>query len=335
MKKEFNIGIIGCGSISKVHLIAISAIEGLKVVGLCDIMPERAFAMKAEYAKDAEVFENYLEMMNSLSLDAVHICTPHYLHAPMAEEALRRGIYPLIEKPLCISPEQMASLLEAEATSSARGAVCFQNRFSPSVMRALELAEADGGAITGYINVMWDRDEKYYTESGWRGKMATEGGGVMINQAIHSLDLLCRFLGAPISVQAKTSNYHLEGIIDVEDTCDGIITHEGGKTSNFYTTTAARGMCSTVLYVLTANHKIEIRNHKLFVDDKPIDSGEVYTYVGKPCYGNGHTPLIRAFYSAIETGEEMPVTLKSATDALNIILAAFASHSKPHPINLA
>ena len=94
-------------------------------------------------------------------------------------------------------------------------------------------------------------------------------------------------------------------------------------------------MCSTVLYVLTANHKIEIRNHKLFVDDKPIDSGEVYTYVGKPCYGNGHTPLIRAFYSAIETGEEMPVTLKSATDALNIILAAFASHSKPHPINLA
>lgn len=325
MKKKFKVGIIGCGVIAKNHLVALGLLDNIEVVGLCDTDIEKAKKLRETFELSCDVYEDYKELIGEQSPDTIHICTPHYLHAEMAIYALERGIYPLIEKPMCIDHGQMEAMIAAEKRSSARAAVCFQNRFSPSVIKAMEIAKEDGGAITGYATVMWDRDEKYYTESGWRGSMRTEGGGVMINQAIHALDMLVQFLGDPSSVIAKTENYHLRGIIDVEDSCDGIITHSGGKTSNFYATTAARGMCSTVIYIKTQNHIIEIRNYKLFVDGEPVDTSEVFSYIGKACYGNGHSPLIAAFYNAIENKEEMPVTLESAKEAVNILLAAYAS----------
>ena len=328
MEKKIRVGLVGCGVIAKNHLVGLLFVEGAEVVALCDIKKEKAQGLAESFGLGAKIYSDYLEMLDAAELDAVHICTPHYLHAQMAIEALRRDIYPLLEKPMCINHAEMEMMLAEEKKSRAKCAVCFQNRFSPSVIKALEIARNDGGAITGYATVMWDRGEKYYTESGWRGSMRTEGGGVMINQVIHALDLLFMFLGKPSSVIAKTENYHLRGIIDVEDSCDGIITHEDGRTSNFYATTAARGMCSTVVYIVTKNHTVEVRNYKLFVDGEPVDTSETQCYVGKACYGNGHTPLIAAFYDAVKNRREMPVTLESAKEAVNILLAAYASRGE-------
>ena len=153
--KEFKVGVVGCGVIAKNHLVALMENKNVKVVALCDIKQEKAIALAESFGLECEIFGDYLEMLGSLSLDAVHICTPHHLHAQMAVSAFECGIYPLIEKPICINHAQMKRMLDAEKKSTARGAVCFQNRFSPSVIKALEIAESDGGAITGYVNVMW------------------------------------------------------------------------------------------------------------------------------------------------------------------------------------
>ena len=327
--KSFNVALVGCGAISKNHLTALSRLPFVNVVALCDTDTEKARKRAEEYASSAVIYDDYEKMLESVALDAVHITTPHYLHAPMAEAALVRGINVFLEKPMCINIDEIEHLLEIERKSAGRITVCFQNRFNPATKIAHQIADEDGGVISAYGAVFWDRDEKYYTESSWRGRYATEGGGVMINQAIHTIDLLCEFLGKPISVSATKANHHLKGIIEVEDTCEGMVCFESGARASFFATTAFNGYNSTEVFLLTKNHKIEIRNNRLYVDGEHIDEGRDHeNYVTKACYGNSHAVLIEQFYSALMRGEKMPVTLESASQALRILLAAYKSDGK-------
>lgn len=326
MDKIYKVALIGCGSISKNHLAALKALDFVKVVALCDVKIDKAEARKAEFDLDSRIYEDYHELLKHEELDAVHIATPHFLHAEMAIAALERNINVYLEKPIAISISETEKILAAESKSNARITVSFQTRFNPATIEAMKIAEADGGAISGYGSVFWERGEKYYTESGWRGSMTTEGGGVMINQAIHTLDLLCFFLGKPQKVCATTANHHLKGVIDVEDSCEGVILFEHGKQANFYATTAFKGYNATSLFLLTKNHKIEIRDSKLYVDGQHRKEGNDHeNFVSKACYGNGHFTMIAKFYEALDNGGEMPVTAESASYALKILLAAYRS----------
>lgn len=329
MKKIFKVALVGCGAVSKNHLTPLSKNDSVKIVALCDVRRERAEERARDFAPDARVYTSYSEMIKCEQLDAVHICTPHYMHASMAEDALLSGINVFLEKPMCISLDEIDRLLEIEKKSSGRTTVSFQNRFNPATLVARRIADEDGGVISAYGAVFWDRDEKYYTDSGWRGRYATEGGGAMINQAIHTIDLLCQFLGEPLSVCATTANHHLKGIIEVEDSCEGIINFPEGKRASFYATTAMKGYNSTTLFLLTKNHRIEIRDNRLYVDGDHVDEGRDHeNYVTKACYGNGHATLIDMFYKSLESGEEMPITLASASPALKVLLAAYKSNDK-------
>ena len=326
MKKTFNVALVGCGSISRNHLAALSAMDNVRLVALCDIKRERAEQRAAELSSECAVYESYEKMLEQENIDAVHITTPHYLHAPMAKLALEKGINVFLEKPMCISTDEIDELLEIEKKGCGRITVCFQNRYNPATIMAQKIADEDGGVTSAYGSVFWERNEKYYTESGWRGTYATEGGGVMINQAIHTIDLLCHFLGKPTSVCATKANHHLKGVIEVEDTCEGVVKFDTGKAACFYATTAFSGYDSTNVFLITKNHKIELRNNRLYVDSEPVAVGsEKETYLTKACYGNSHATLIERFYSALEDGTDMPVSLESASYALRILLAAYKS----------
>lgn len=332
MKRKFRIALIGCGSVSANHFTAIDALENVTPVALCDLNAERAGRVKEQRGYDAEIYTDYIKMYDEVKPDAVHIATPHYLHAPMAIEALKRNIFVFLEKPMCISTEQMEQMLAAERESRAAVTVCFQNRFCPAFLKLKEMAEEDGGAEAVYGSLFWERNEKYYTESGWRGSYATEGGGVMINQAIHTLDLMGQLLGIPMMIQATKCNRHLAGIIEVEDTCEGIVTYDSGKQGCFYATTAFKRVASTTLCAVTKRRSLEMRGYELFADGERVDTEDHKNYAGKACYGNGHIPLIRMFYEAIEAGEEMPVTMESAKHAVRLLLAAYRSDNKPTKI---
>lgn len=328
MDKIYDVAIVGCGTIFGNHVRALLDIPYVRIVAICDINTEKAENKKLEYGLDAKIYSDYEAMLDSEHPDSVHIATPHYLHAPMAITALEKNINVFLEKPICINTEEIDALRAAERESKAKICVCFQNRFNPSTVIAERLAEEDGGVMAAFGTVFWYRSEPYYTESGWRGAYATEGGGVMINQAIHTVDLLCHYLGNPESVIATTANHHLKGIIEVEDSCEGLIRFEGGKRGSFYMTTAFDGRDTTIVCLVTnKKRKIQIQDSAVYLNGNKIeDPSLVQDFYGKECYGNGHMYLIAKYYAALRDGTDMPVTLESAESALRILLAAYKSH---------
>lgn len=330
MDNIYKVALVGCGTIAPNHLRALKSIPYVRIVALCDINSEKAEKRKSEYELDCQIYTDFDSMLESEKLDSVHIATPHYLHAPMTVKALKKGINVFLEKPMCISCEEIAEIMKAESESSAKVCVCFQNRFNPSTILAERIAKEDGGVKSAFGSVFWYRDEKYYTNSGWRGKFATEGGGVMINQAIHTLDLLCYYLGKPESVMATVANHHLKDIIEVEDSAEGIITFDNGKKANFYTTTSFDGRDATILYLVTEKkRRIQLQYSAVYVDGEKVeDPSLVSDFIGKECYGNGHMYLIENYYDALKNNKEMPVTLESAQYALRILLASYKSNNE-------
>ena len=173
--------IVGCGGIAQVHAKALRDGDYAELAACADIRPERAETMAQQYGGKA--YSSLEEMLDGEAIDVLHICTPHSLHTPMAKEAVRRGIQVFTEKPPVISREQWAEF-SALGEGKVRVGICFQNRYNRSV-RYLEelLASGKPGKVLGArAFVTWRRDAPYYTESGWRGSLQTEGGGVLINQ---------------------------------------------------------------------------------------------------------------------------------------------------------
>ena len=326
-KKIFNIALVGCGTISYNHLTALGKLDNVNVVALCDIKPEKAELRKTEFNLDAKIYTDYYEMLEREDLDAVHITTPHYLHAPMAIAALKKNIYVCLEKPMCMTRTEISELIEAEKNSRASVTVCFQTRYNKANIIAKKIADEDG-IVSAYCSLFWQRSNEYYTKSGWRGFYATEGGGVMINQAIHSIDHLISLLGKPVALWATKANHKHKGVIEVEDTCEGLVEFEGGKFGNFFATNAFIGTSRTSIFIKTTNHNLEIRNSRLYIDDKLVEDTETESYLGKEVYGDGHLILIEKFYEAIENSEEMPITLESAQWPLRLLLAAYESNDE-------
>jgi len=321
MKKQFKAAVVGCGTISYVHLTSLLHTEGVEIVALCDIKREKAEAAALEYAPKAKIYTDYSQMLKCESLDAVHILTPHFLHAKMTVEALSYGVNVLLEKPMCISLSEIDEMLRAEKNSTARACVSFQNRFNDSYLYAKDLIEKSGEAFNAYATVFWYRDKNYYLDSDWRGKPETEGGGAMINQAIHTLDILTSLLGKPKSVTGTVSNHHLKGIIEVEDTAEGLVEFESGAKATFYVTTAAAATDTTCVVLSSKSYRIEIRSSRLTVNGEEIPFPKEESFIGKDYYGTRHPKLIEEFYKRIDTGEPMPVSLESASDVIRLILA--------------
>ena len=327
--------LIGCGAIAGNHLTALQKLSGVGIVGLCDVIPERAEAARERFAPNARVYTDYRTMLDETKPDVVHIATPHNLHCEMTCEALSRGIDVFLEKPVCISEDEIDRMTKAEAAGSAKVCVCFQNRFNPATLTAKELAERFGGVSYARASVTWNRDAAYYRADDWRGKKATEGGGVLINQAIHELDLLVGFCGEPVEVSAKTANHAHVGVIEVEDTAETIVSFDSGATAFFTATTAFGCDAPNFLELFCKNgRRITLLGETVYLDGVPYpyDVSDKLSSPGKECWGAGHIRLIRRFYDALASGSPMPVTLASAALPVRVLLAAYRSSDLNAPV---
>lgn len=326
-EKKLRVALIGCGVISDNHILPLLSMPECELVAICDVEISRAEKKRDAYAKGARVFSDYREMLREARPDAVHIATPHYLHAEMAIAALQSGAHVLLEKPMATTREDAVRLIETAKKTGKLLTVCFQNRFAPHVT-ALEELLATYPPTAAYATVIWNRDESYYRSADWRGKWASEGGGVLINQAIHTLDLLCFFLGKPKFVSATTANHHLKDVIEVEDSAEGVVEFSSGVRATFYATTAYAGGNETELFLECGEHKLRLSGERLYLDGNEVSTKNEFIPDGKPCYGIGHRVLIRRFYDAILKHGQSPVTPESAYLPLSLLFGAYESNGE-------
>lgn len=328
MKKA---AIVGCGGISAVHAGVLDMMENVQLVACADIRPERAEAMAEKYGLHA--YDSLEKMLDAEEIDVLHICTPHYLHVPMIAEAHRRGIHVFAEKPPAINWEQKKQLFEMANDGGARIGISFQNRYldaTGKIKSLLESGEAGAvKAIRGFVT--WSRDEHYYVDSGWRGKLATEGGGVLINQSIHTMDLMNWFMGRAASVEASCCNRHLKGIIEVEDTLEALIDYNGVP-GIFYATTAY-GVNSPVLIELSCENLTVRMEESEVTIRRPGKEVERMTFIrpalpGKDYWGVGHHDCIADFYDCIEQDKPFRNDVPSIENTLDLMLSVYESAAK-------
>lgn len=318
--------IIGLGVIGNVHA-KLLALQGEEIVALCDVDTAAAEAVKEKYAKDAKIYTDYVQMLDEEKPDVVHVCTPHYLHAEMVIAALGRNVNTLCEKPLCIRHEDIDRILAAEAASEAILGVCHQNRYLASNLFTKAYL-ADKRVLGAHGSVVWKRDAAYYASGAWRGKWATEGGGSLINQALHTLDLTMWFCGDPEEVIATTANLTLKSEIEVEDTV--FARFEGDTPFTFLGTNTAGADIPVEICLHLADHtQLTVLPSTVLIGGVPVPSATVKREAhGKECYGSGHEALIADFYGCVKEGRHFAIDGREGARVIRLILAAYASNGE-------
>lgn len=327
-KKVFNVGIIGCGGISAAHIGAMLTMDNIKITAVCDIRPERAEAAAAKTG--AKVYTDYKELLAS-GVEAVHLCTPHYLHAPMAIEAMEMGIHVVTEKPMAISLEDARKMIAvSEKPGNGKLCVIFQRRYCKTARQFK--AMIDSGKLGEFLgvraNVNWKRDKSYYVDSGWRGSKATEGGGSLINQAVHTLDMLSYLFGPIAKVRCEVFTGLLDGIIEVEDNSAAVCVYESGKTALVHTSNNFFTSMPPTIEAHYENMIIRFTGDTLFKVD---ETGEHVITEGEDLLedavfgGIGHKPQLAHYYDCLEKGEHFWLDGRAGFPALSLVLAMLRS----------
>jgi UDP-N-acetyl-2-amino-2-deoxyglucuronate dehydrogenase len=318
--------VIGCGDISIVHFEAIGALSDVTLVAVCDLDPALAKAAGDRWAVPA--YSDHRALLELEQVDVVHVCTPHDQHAQVAIDCLRVGVAVLTEKPLAATVAEAERVVAAaEEHPEVKIGVCFQNRYNATVEAIRDrLARDPGTLIGGHATVMWHRTPAYYAARPWRGRMSSSGGGVLINQAIHTLDLLQWLLGDVVRVDAQVSGGHIGAGIDVEDAATLILDHATGARSIFIATNTNVVDSPVTLEIDTDRASFFVR------DDLTIRhaDGRVETVAerrvetaGRGYWGVSHQRLIADFYGRLADRDPFWISPREATKSLRIIAAAY------------
>lgn len=239
--KSVRIGIIGIGSMGTNHVRYLTAgvIDGAQLTAVCDINPARLDWARDNLGPDVQVFDNADALLESGAVDAVIIATPHYDHPPLAIAAFAQGMHVLSEKPAGVYTKQVREMNEAAAKTDKVFGIMFNQRTNPLYQKVRDLVQSgELGELKRAVWIItnWYRSQSYYDSGGWRATWGGEGGGVLLNQDPHQLDLWQWICGSPTRVRAFCHNgkYH---DIEVEDDVTAYVEYPNGATGLFVTST--------------------------------------------------------------------------------------------------
>ncbi len=318
----YNSCIVGCGAIFKNHAESIKEIEYANLYAVCDVDKERAVAAAEKYNPE-KVYYTFEEVLKDEKIDVVHICTPHWLHYEMIDKALKSGKKVVAEKPMTMSREQYDKLLSEH--SGGHIYPILQNRLNNSIREIFKFSDEEKGKLLSLRGMMtWIRDEEYYAQDEWRGKKATEGGGVLINQAVHTLDIMNLFGGETENVCATTSNKTLKGVIEVEDTCDAVINYKNGARGIFFATNGYNTCVPMNIELIYENMTFNYCYNKLYKDGELIAS-DSFDNLGKNSWGAGHIANVRMIYEAIKEGRKPEISFESTVNTMKTMFAIYES----------
>ncbi|WP_416151692.1 Gfo/Idh/MocA family protein [Salipaludibacillus sp. HK11] len=316
------VAVIGLGDISNIHIPAIQANTNTHLVAVCDID-----VMLRNSVEGTTFYTDYLEMLEKESLDCVHICLPHHLHYSATKACAEKGIHVFLEKPLARNVEEGMALVDLEEKhKDVKICVSLQNRLNETVEKIQEIINSGVyGKIIGLKGlVTWYRPKSYYDAKPWRGIMKYAGGGVMINQAIHTLDFMQLIGGRIEKIRGSVDNLSDYGH-EVEDTATANITFTNGATGLFFATITNATNSSVELQVLLEKGKLTIKDSiltKTFGDEKKENVIEDEKLKGsKFYYGASHAKLINRFYDCIENDTDNYIHVKDAQTSMEMISA--------------
>ncbi|MBQ6825447.1 MAG: Gfo/Idh/MocA family oxidoreductase [Clostridia bacterium] len=321
------VAVIGCGSISCMHLDPAVALEEAELVAVCDIKPDRAERAAQKY--NAKPYMDYMEMFEKEQLDVVHICLPHYLHTKVACDAFKKGINVICEKPMSIKYEDAVAAVELAEKCGVKYGVIFQCRYNtPSMLVKQRIEDGKLGKVKcGRTTLTWYRSDNYYDHSDWKGRWEKEGGGVIIDQAIHSIDLANWMIDdTPVDIQASLHNRNHE-IMVVEDTGEGLIKYENGALLSFYAMNnyfvdepiEIRLVCENGKAIFSYDRAEISYNNGTFESVNNMPQKMVSYTGGKDYWGTQHAVQIRQFYRSVLGLEELEITGREALKIQKII----------------
>ncbi len=335
------VGIIGCGMIARFHAAALAEIPQTKLVALQSRSPASADKVKQAVGSDARYYSSIEEMLHHPGLDLVIICTPSGNHLEPARFAAAAGKHVIVEKPLEITLERCDQLIEACDKAGVKLCTIFPSRFADAnlaVKKAVE--EGRFGRLTlGETTVKWWRSQEYYDEGGWKGTQALDGGGALMNQAIHNVDLLQWLMGPVARISAFTAMLAHERI-DVEDTAVACLQFRSGALGVIQATTSVwPGLPKTIGIHGNQGSAVVEQEDLLrweFAREHESDKAIRQRFAQKVGSSGGssnpaaisheyHRRQLADFVEAIETGRPPVVDGKEGRKAVEIILGIYES----------
>jgi predicted dehydrogenase len=340
------VGLIGCGKIARIHAQALHDLPEAAFAACCDTDEQRA----RELADEHEVQHRYTdvhEMLTSGNVEAVVVCAPHPVHAPLVVAAAEAGVHVLCEKPISISLAEADRMIDATDRAGVTFGVIFQRRFWPAARR-IRKAIDDGclGNLTfGECSVRIGRSQAYFDSEPWRGTWQTEGGGVLMNQAVHAIDQFQWFMGPAVEVVGRYATLRHGNYIDVEDTAVATVVFQNGAlgsilaastfTTNLGFRVAVHGDSGAAVSVWERPEGQQGVNDVWDVPDE-TDQRAIWEREeqGRPGFPEFHTLQIQDFLQAIIEDRPPAVTGVDARRSLEIIRAIYQSSRTGQPVSL-
>ena len=304
-----HVGLIGAGNISQTHARAAAAIPGVSVAAVHGANGAKARELAA--SQGAAAYESLDAFLDHKPMDMVVIGSPSGVHAAQGVAAARHRLHVLVEKPIDVTTERADELIAAAEESGVRLGVLFQDRLKPGIVRLKQLVDSGGlgRVLSVSARVPWYRPPDYYRLSRWRGTAALDGGGALMNQGIHTVDLLLWVLGDVIRVQARTATLLHE--IESEDTALALLEFASGAAGVLEASTATYPGYPRRVEITGTEGTVVLEHDRLVVADlrtpRPElvgDGGDANASASSPVVSDasGHQRLIEDFLRAIETG---------------------------------
>ena len=350
MNRKLGFGILGCGVIAPTHREAIAACEGAYVAAVCDIEKEKAVAFAAD-SGDARVYTDLDDLVRDPEVDIVSVCTPSGIHGDGVIAAAQAGKHAFCEKPLDISSSRMTQMIEACRAAGVKLGCVFQSRTYPEMIRVREAVSAGQlGPMTladAYLKSY--RSQDYYRSAGWRGTWALDGGGALMNQGVHGVDLV-QWLMSDEVVRVFARSASKARDIEVEDTAVACVEYSGGAYGVIEGTTSCNPGEERRFELHGKYGSIIIRGNSIArwaitseedgrALDRDPEAGETEAegVAADPTAltAAGHVWLIDDMVRAVREDRDPYITGDSARGAVDLILAIYASSRTGTDVSVA
>ena len=325
--KKLKVAVIGCGRISMMHLVPASVLEESELVACCDIKEDRANAAAKEYGIRA--YTDYKEMIEKEELDAVHICLPHYLHTKVACYAFEHGINVISEKPMDIDYASAENAVKVAKDKGVLYGVIFQCRYNNSAQLVKKAVTSGklGKIISARSTLTWTRSDDYYSKSDWKGTWDKEGGGVIIDQAIHSMDLVNWLIDSEIDTISVGMENRGHKKVFVEDSAEGLIKYKNGTVYGFWCMNNYGCDEPIEIRLFCENGKVVFTYDDAYIDYNDGTHEEAHKDLSlkrygerhKAYWGSTHVIQIKQFYRSCLGLEELEISGEQALKTHKLI----------------